>query len=149
VYVGVEDVVTLVPNEIVEKQVQMGEDIGETSIINIDRIEVDLEKTILMIEEQENVILTPMSEQENANEVVEPHANIDGGDILNIIYYNLLPHPSFQVEKMGGVFFVNFVIIIPSLIVVFKPLLHLPSLCEKVGGEFFLLKVSKQYLKAL
>ncbi len=53
--------VTLVPNEIVEEQVQVGEDIGETSTINIDRIEVDLEKTILMIKEQENVILTPMS----------------------------------------------------------------------------------------
>jgi hypothetical protein len=42
---------------------------------------------------------------ENANEDVEPHAHIDGGDILNFIYYyNLLPHPSSQVERMGGVF---------------------------------------------
>jgi hypothetical protein len=40
-----------------------------------------------------------MSEQENAIEVVEPHAHISGSDILNFIYYNLLPHPSFQVER--------------------------------------------------
>jgi hypothetical protein len=33
--------------------------------------------------------------------------------------------------------------------VVLKPLLHLSSPCEKVGEELFLLKVSKQYLKAL
>jgi hypothetical protein len=80
---------------------------------------------------------------------VEPHAHIDGVDILNFIYYNLLPHPSFQVERMGGVFFVKFVIAIPSLIVVLKPLFHLPSQCGKVGGEFFLLKVFKQYFKVL
>ncbi len=55
-----------------------------------------------------------MSKQENANEVVEPHAHIDGSDILKFIYYNFLPHPSFQVERMGGVSFVKFVITIPS-----------------------------------
>jgi hypothetical protein len=42
-------VVALVTNEIVQKQVQVGEDIGETSIIDVDRIEVDLEKSISMI----------------------------------------------------------------------------------------------------
>jgi hypothetical protein len=62
-------VVALVPNEIIEEQVQVGEDIGETSLIDVDKIEAHLEKTILMIEEQENVIFTPMLEQENANEV--------------------------------------------------------------------------------
>ncbi len=41
--------VALVTNEIVQKQVQVGEDIGETSIIDVDRIEVDLEKSISMI----------------------------------------------------------------------------------------------------
>ncbi len=61
--------VALVPNEIIEEQVQVGEDIGETSLIDVDKIEAHLEKTILMIEEQENVIFTPMLEQENANEV--------------------------------------------------------------------------------
>jgi hypothetical protein len=38
-------VVTLVPNEIVEEQVQVNVDVGETFAIK-----VDLEKTILMIE---------------------------------------------------------------------------------------------------
>ncbi len=61
--------VALVPNEIIEEQVQVGEDIGETSLIDVDKIEAHLEKTILMREEQENVIFTPMLEQENANEV--------------------------------------------------------------------------------
>jgi hypothetical protein len=43
---------------------------------------------------------------------------------------------------MGGVFFVKFVIAIPSLVVVFiKPLLAPPSFSmEKVGGAFFLFK---------
>jgi hypothetical protein len=36
---------------------------------------------------------------------VEPHAHIDGGDILNFLYYNLLPQPSFQMDTMGAVFF--------------------------------------------
>ncbi len=44
--------VALVPNEIVDEQTQVGENIGETSIIDVNRIEVDLEKIILMIEEQ-------------------------------------------------------------------------------------------------
>jgi hypothetical protein len=35
-----------------------------------------------MIEEQENVILVaPVLKQENAHEIVEPHAHIDGSDI--------------------------------------------------------------------
>jgi hypothetical protein len=78
-----------------------------------------------------------MLEQKNANEDIEPYGHIDGGDILNFTYYNLLPHPSFQVERMGGVFLVKFVITIPSLIFVFKLLPHLPFPCEKVGGAFF------------
>jgi hypothetical protein len=68
---------------------------------------MDLERIILMIEEQENVVLVVVvQEWKNANEDVEPHAHIDGGDVLNFTYYyNLLPHPSSQVERMGGVFF--------------------------------------------
>jgi len=54
---NVEDVVTLAPNEIVKEQVWAGEDVAETFVANVDRIEMDLERTILMIEEQENVIL--------------------------------------------------------------------------------------------
>ncbi len=42
--------------------------------------------------------------QKSANEDVEPHAHIDGGDIQNFLCYNLLPHPSFQVDMMGAVF---------------------------------------------
>ncbi len=55
--------VALIPNEIVEEQVQVGEDIRETSTIDANKIKVDLEKIILMIEEQKNVILTPLSKQ--------------------------------------------------------------------------------------
>jgi hypothetical protein len=48
-------------------------------------------------------------EEENIDEDVELHAlmKIDGGDILNFLY-NLLPHSSSQVERMGGVFFCQF-----------------------------------------
>ncbi len=49
--------VTLAPNEIVEEQVWAGEDVVKAFVANVDRIEMDLERTILMIEEQENVIL--------------------------------------------------------------------------------------------
>ncbi len=49
--------VTLAPNDIVEKQVWAREDVVETSTANVDRIEMDLERIILMIEEQENVVL--------------------------------------------------------------------------------------------
>ncbi len=65
--------IALAPSDIVEEQVQVGENIGEASMADVDKIVVNLEKTILMIEEQENVVPTPMLEQENANEVVEPH----------------------------------------------------------------------------
>jgi hypothetical protein len=44
VQMGVEDVVALIWNEIVEKQMQVGENIGETFAIDVDKIEVDLEK---------------------------------------------------------------------------------------------------------
>jgi hypothetical protein len=61
----------------------------------------------LKIEDQENVVPTiPLLEQKNANEDIEPHAHIDGGDItieLHLLY--LLPYPSFQVERMRGGFF--------------------------------------------
>jgi hypothetical protein len=47
-----------------------------------------------MIKEHENVVRVVVLEQENANEDFEPHAHIDGANILNFTYYNLLPHPS-------------------------------------------------------
>ncbi len=67
---SVQDVIALAPSEIIEEQVQVGEDIGETFMTNVDRIVMNLEKTILMIEEEKNVIPIPMPEQENANEVI-------------------------------------------------------------------------------
>jgi hypothetical protein len=88
-----------------------------------------------------------MPKQENANEDVELHAYIDGGDILNFTYNNLSPHPSSQNERMGGVFFVKIVITMPSLIVVFKPLPHRPSPCDKVAGNFFCSKSLRNTLK--
>ncbi len=59
------------------------------------KIKADLKKNILMIEKQEDVVLPPMLEEENTNEDVEPHAQINGGDILNL-FYNLLFHSSFN-----------------------------------------------------
>ncbi len=41
--------VTLAPNEIVEEQVQVGVDVGETFVVDVNKIEADLEKTTLMI----------------------------------------------------------------------------------------------------
>ncbi len=105
---NVEDVVPLVPNEIIEEeQVEAGENIGETFKGDADQIEMDFERIILMIKDQENVVpTTPLPKQENANEDVEPHAHIDGGDItIELHLLKLLPHPSFQMERMGEVFF--------------------------------------------
>jgi hypothetical protein len=52
---------------------------------NVTRIEIKLQRTINMIEEQN--IIAP--KQENANGDVELHVQIDGGgNILNLIYYN-------------------------------------------------------------
>jgi len=90
--------------------VQASGDVGETFVANANRIEIDLEKIILMIERQKNVIPTLMLEGENTNEDIEPHAQIDGSDILNFLY-NLLPHPSFQVEMMSGVFFLSILLL--------------------------------------
>jgi hypothetical protein len=81
--VSVENVVPLIVSEIVEEEeVQVDEDVGETFKGDVDQVEMDLERIILMIEDQENVVLVvPLLKQENANEDVEPHAHIDGGDI--------------------------------------------------------------------
>jgi hypothetical protein len=69
--------------------VEAGENIRETSKGDVDEIEIDLKKIILMIKDQENaVLIVPLLEQENANEDVEPHAHIDGGDIA--IEFHLL-----------------------------------------------------------
>ncbi len=58
-----------------------------------------------MVEEQENIVVLPLLEQKNANEDGEPHAHIDGGDItIELHLLQLLPHPSFQIERMGAIF---------------------------------------------
>ncbi len=83
---------------------QVKGDIGEAFVANADIIKIDLEKTILMIERQKDVVPLLILEEENTNEDVEPHVQIDGSDILNL-FYNLLPHPSSQMERMGAIFF--------------------------------------------
>ncbi len=56
--------------------------LGETSKIDFNQIEMDLERTILMVKKRENVVLaTPLLKQKNANEDGESHAHINGGDI--------------------------------------------------------------------
>jgi len=90
-----------------------------------------------MIKEQENAVYVLVPKQENANEEVEPHAHIGGSDIFNFTYYNLLPHPLFKWRRWVGFFLFKFFIVIPSLIMVLKPLPHLLSYMEKVGGAFF------------
>jgi hypothetical protein len=47
--VNVEDVVALALNEIVDEQVWLGEDIAKAYVADVDRIEMNLERTILMI----------------------------------------------------------------------------------------------------
>jgi hypothetical protein len=94
--VSIEDVATLVSPKIVQEQMQASGDVGETSVANADKIEIDLEKVILMIERQENVIPTLVLEEKNTNEDVEPHAQIDGGDILNFLYNLLMCAPCLR-----------------------------------------------------
>ncbi len=74
-----------------------------------------------------------MLEQEN----VQPHIEIYGGEILNFIFYNYLPHLSSQVEKMGGVFLVKNFVTIFSLIVVLELLFHLLHVRGWVGHFFW------------
>ncbi len=76
----------------VEDQVQASVDVGETSTIDVRKIEVELQKLIDMIKEWEIVVSNAMLEQNN----VQPHVEIDGGDTLNFTSFNYLPNPSFQ-----------------------------------------------------
>jgi hypothetical protein len=85
-----------------------------------------------MIEIQENVVPTIMLEEENTNEDVEPHAQINGNDNLNFLY-NSLPHPSFQMDGWG--FFCQFFYCNTLVNYDLKP--HVPSPCEKMGGALF------------
>jgi hypothetical protein len=85
---GVENVFALTPNGNIEEQMQAGVDVKETCAIDVNKIEVELQNTIDMINEQKIVIFIAMSKQENAIGDVKPHVDIDASDILNLIYYN-------------------------------------------------------------
>jgi len=71
--VNVEDG-ALVSCNVNEEQVQMNVEVGETSIANLAIIEVDLQKTIEMIMEEENIIFALMQEED---EHVIRHVEID------------------------------------------------------------------------
>jgi hypothetical protein len=86
---------------------------GETFATYANRIEVDLVKTILMIERQEKVVHILVLEEENTNEDVEPHAQIN-------FFYNL------SGEDGRGFLFIFF-IAIPSLLLLLQPHLCRPS----------------------
>jgi hypothetical protein len=104
---NVENVVRFVASEIVEKEeVRVGEDVGETFNGDVDQVEMDLEKTIFMIKDLNIIDLgIPLLEQENANEDVELHAHIDGGDKKTSLIIIITP-PIFSSGEDGrGVFF--------------------------------------------
>jgi len=94
---GVECVSTLVPITIVEEQVQVGVDVEGTFVVNVNIIQTKLQKIISMIEEQKYVALNSMP---NGHVVV--NGDIDVGFILYFTCCNLLPHPSYLLDKEGG-----------------------------------------------
>jgi len=104
---NVENVVPLVASEIVEKEeVWVGEDVGETFNGDVDQVDMDLERTILMIKDLNIIDLgIPLLEQENANEDVEPHAHIDGGDIKTSLIIIITPPILSSGEDARGFFF--------------------------------------------
>jgi len=93
--------------------VQANVEVGETYIVDVAKIEVDLQTIIEMIVEQKIIILVSMQEQDNEDEHVITHVDIDVGEILNLICPT---HPLYLRGSMG--FFFKFAI--PSLIVVLK-----------------------------
>jgi hypothetical protein len=101
---NVEDVGALALSEMNEEQAQASVEVGKTSIADVIMIEVDLHKTIEMIVEKKNVILYLVQTQNNKNEHVIKHVDMNACDILNL-FYNLLPYPSFILERMVGLFF--------------------------------------------
>jgi hypothetical protein len=62
--VSVDNVILLVVSEIVkEEELEAGEDVRETFKGDVDQIEMDLEETILMIKDEENIIpISPLLE---------------------------------------------------------------------------------------
>jgi hypothetical protein len=81
----VKNAVPLAPNGNIEEGMQANVKVGETyDAANVCKIEIDLQRIIDMIEHQEIVVLR----QENANGDVDPHVQIDEGEILYLPYYN-------------------------------------------------------------
>ncbi len=85
-----------------EDQVQAIVEVKETSTIDLATIEVNMQKTIEMIVEQENVTLVlELEEYEHVIGDVE----IDVGDIF-ILTYNLLPTHPLYLKGWVGFFWV-------------------------------------------
>jgi hypothetical protein len=99
-----------------EDQVQAIVEVGKTSTTNLATIEVNMQKTIEMVVEQENVaIVLELEEDEHVIGDVE----IDACDIF-ILTYNLSPtHPLYLKEQVGF-FLGNFVFAIPLLNLIIK-----------------------------
>ncbi len=75
----------LAPNGNIKERMQANVEVGETfATANVCRIEAKLQRTIDMIEDQKIVA----HGQENANGDVNLYAQIDGGEILYLTYYN-------------------------------------------------------------
>ncbi len=87
---SVEDVGAVASSQMNEEQAQASVEVGETSIADVVRIEVDLHKTIEMIVEKKNVTISLVPKQNNEDEHVIKHVDMDACDILNLTY-NLLP----------------------------------------------------------
>ncbi|CAM6010865.1 unnamed protein product [Sphagnum balticum] len=86
-----EDVIALAPNGNIEEGVQANVEVGETyATVDVNRIEVELQRTIDMIEDQEIVV----PGQEIANVDVDLHAQIDEVKYCTLLFINNCPiHP--------------------------------------------------------
>jgi hypothetical protein len=115
----------LPPCNVDEEQVQASAEVGETSTSNFITIEANLQKTIEMIMEQENVALALEPKED---EHVIGHVEIHVGDIF-ILTYNPLPINPLYLRGWVGFFFGKFVFAIPLIILVFKLLPYLPFPC--------------------
>jgi hypothetical protein len=74
--VDAEDVTTLTIPKIVHEQVQVGGDVGEKSATNVNKIETNFDdRKIRKCNSSSN------AGKKNTNEDVEPHAQIDRGDV--------------------------------------------------------------------
>ncbi len=80
-----EDAIALASTGNIEEgmQCKLMFEVGKTSVtLNVSRIEIELQRTIDIVEDQEIVAL----QQKNVN--VDPYVQIDGGEMLYLTYYN-------------------------------------------------------------